>query len=219
MANRVLRDWTDSEPINSLSVNSERFFTRLIMKVDDYGRFYSDARLLKANLFPLLLDSIREADVIRWMAECQKAGLIVIYEVSSKRYLQIVDFKQRLRKMTSKYPGPSIDSQAPPEKKPETKQETEIPPENKFFFIRDNCYSIEVSEWFKENFSVFLEQWVMKNKEPILKLVFDRMDTDYFAYSFTNENHIQNTFKSIWKQLKEIKSPETPTLKRNQPIK
>jgi hypothetical protein len=105
----MLRDWTDSDKVNSLSVHSERFFVRLIMKVDDYGCFHADTRLLKAHLFPMLLDSIREADLLRWMAECQKAGLIVLYEVATKKYVRILDFKQRLDKANSKYPLPPVN--------------------------------------------------------------------------------------------------------------
>lgn len=130
MPNRVLRDWTDSIPINGLTVHAERFFTRLIMKVDDTGRFFADTRLLKAGLFPLLLDQIREADISRWIAECEKAGLIALYNRSGKPYLEINNFKQRLRIMRSKFPErPPNDSQTadirPPETEtnPETKQE------------------------------------------------------------------------------------------------
>lgn len=103
----MLRDWTLSDKVDVLSVHAERFFTRLIMKVDDYGCFNADTRILKAALFPLKLDSVREADLLRWMAECQKSDLIVIYEVSKKRYLQINDFKQRLDRAKSKYPLPT----------------------------------------------------------------------------------------------------------------
>jgi hypothetical protein len=106
MPNRMLRDWTKSEKIKQVSVHGERFFTRLIMKVDDYGCLYADATLLKADLFPFLLNTIREADLLRWMAECQKAGLIVLYEQDNKKYLQIQDFRQRLDKSRSKYPLP-----------------------------------------------------------------------------------------------------------------
>ena len=109
MGNRMLRDWTDSEKVNSLTVHAERFFTRLIMKVDDYGCFHADVRLLKANLCPLLLDVIREADISRWMAEAQTAGLIVLYESSNKRYLQILDFRQRLDKARAKFPLPDSE--------------------------------------------------------------------------------------------------------------
>ena len=135
MPNRMLRDWTDSDKINVLSVHSERFFTRLIMKVDDYGCFYANTRLLKANLFPLLLDTIREADLIRWMAECQKAGLIVLYENTGKKYIQIKDFKQRLDRAKSKFPLPSenelqeIVNEIPPEQnrsRKEVEKEVEV---------------------------------------------------------------------------------------------
>lgn len=108
-AARLLRDWTNSDKVNALSAHAERFFTRLIMKVDDYGCFYADNRILKANLFPLQLDQIREADMLRWTAECQKAGLIVLYEHSGREYLQIIDFGQRLRQKTNKFPLP-VDS-------------------------------------------------------------------------------------------------------------
>lgn len=106
MPNRVLRDWTNSDKIDALSFHGEVFFTRLIMKADDYGCFYADTRLLKANLYPLKLDKVREADLTRWLAECHKAGLIVLYEVNQKRYLQILDFRQRLDKARNKFPLP-----------------------------------------------------------------------------------------------------------------
>lgn len=103
MPNRILRDWTDSEAIDQLDVNAERFFTRLIMKVDDYGRYVANHKLLKSNLFPLRTD-IRETDIPRWLAACEKSGLIVLYKVALKDYLQINNFKQVLRQKIEKYP-------------------------------------------------------------------------------------------------------------------
>ncbi len=135
MPNRMLRDWTGSDKVNSLSVYAERFFTRLIMKVDDYGCFYADARVLRANLYPLLLETVREADLPRWLAECQKAGLIRLYEDKSKRYLQILDFRQRLDKARSKFPLPNVVNEfretvnefpAEREKEPELEVEPEV---------------------------------------------------------------------------------------------
>lgn len=135
MPNRMLRDWTLSDKINSLSVHAERFFTRLIMQADDYGCFYADHRILKAKLFPLL-DGLRDTDISRWMAECHKTGLIVIYEADSKRYLQIVDFRQRLDKAKSKFPLPEdgneekrVVNEFPPEV--EVEKEIEVEPEGK----------------------------------------------------------------------------------------
>lgn len=106
MPNRILRDWTDSFTINSLDAHAERFFTRLIMKVDDFGAFHADTRLLKSYLFPLLPD-IRETDITRWLAACEKAGLVRCYvDGKSRKYLQILNFKQRMRQQVAKFPQP-----------------------------------------------------------------------------------------------------------------
>lgn len=114
MPNRILRDWTDSFKINDLDVYTERFFVRLIMKVDDFGRFSANPLLIKANLFPLKPD-VRETDISRWLTECEKSGLIALYNVANKEYLQITDFRQRMRRQIAKYPPPdqiqSIDGQ------------------------------------------------------------------------------------------------------------
>lgn len=112
MPNRILRDWTDSDRINELSPESERFFVRLIMKADDFGRYFADPKKLKAFLFPLK-DSIRETDCSRWLAECEKAGLLRCYDAAGKRFLEMPKFQQRLRIMQSKFPPPS-DDRSPP---------------------------------------------------------------------------------------------------------
>lgn len=49
MPNRILRDCTDSEKINKLSVHAERFFYRLIMKVDSVDLFIAYAFLEHQN--------------------------------------------------------------------------------------------------------------------------------------------------------------------------
>src|SRR6478609_121833 len=105
MPNRILRDWTDSETIVALTVHAERFFTRLIMKVDDYGRYNANVKFLKSTLFPLRTD-VRETDITRWLTECKASGLILTYNIASKDYLQIENFKQQLRQKNEKYPAP-----------------------------------------------------------------------------------------------------------------
>ena len=102
---RMLRDWTDSEPINDLDFAAEVLFVRLIMKADDYGRFTANPKLIRALCFPLK-DGIRESDISRQIAACVKAGLIALYQVDSKPYLEIVKFGQRLRNSRKKYPDP-----------------------------------------------------------------------------------------------------------------
>ena len=104
MPNRVLRPWLDSEAINSLSDAGEVFFIRLIMCVDDFGRFYGSPQLLKSYLYPM--KNMRISDISRLIAACVKAGVIAEYEYEGKRYLQIIKFKQRLRKQKSIFPAP-----------------------------------------------------------------------------------------------------------------
>lgn len=108
MPNRILRDWTDSEPVNALSVYAERLFVRLIMKADDYGRLTAHPKLLRAMLFPRTFDQVREADLTRWLAECESAGLIVLYGTEAKPLLEILNFNQRTRS-PSKFDAPSLN--------------------------------------------------------------------------------------------------------------
>lgn len=104
MANRILRDWTTSEAMDAVSLEAEVFFTRLIMKADDYGSFYSNPKLLKAALFPL--KEVSWQQIGAWVFECVEAGLIFPYEVDGKEYIRIRNFKQRLRQMKNFFPHP-----------------------------------------------------------------------------------------------------------------
>lgn len=111
MPNRILRDWTDSEAVESLPWQSEVFFTRLIMKVDDFGRFSANPKLLRSLLFPIR-DGVRDSDISRDLSACEKAGLIAVYESEGKHYLQIVKFGNTPRAKTSKFPSFANNLQA-----------------------------------------------------------------------------------------------------------
>jgi hypothetical protein len=105
MPNRILRDWTQSEKMASLSDKAERFFTRLIMKADDFGCYYGNVQLLKSALYPL--NEITIDDFKTCMSECEKVDLIICYVIDYKQYVKINDFRQRLRKMNSRFPLPN----------------------------------------------------------------------------------------------------------------
>jgi hypothetical protein len=155
MANRVLRDWTDSEKVDQLTPGAEVFFTRLFMKADDFGSYYSNPKLLKAALFPLKVNSIEDGQVASWVNECIIAGLILLYEVNGKFYLRIINFGQRLRTMRGKFPQPlTIDSKSPPETKQETETEEETETEVVF---PENLNSPD----FKKKF----DEWLAYRKE------------------------------------------------------
>jgi len=138
MPNRILRDWTASDKIDTLSQGAEVFFTRLIMKADDFGLYYGNPKLLNSALFPL--KDYDNSQVLKWLNECVKSGAIKKYSVEGKDYIQILGFDQRLRLMKSKFPDPSKseeinepsnDGQLSDERQLETKrneEETETKP-------------------------------------------------------------------------------------------
>jgi hypothetical protein len=106
MPNRIIRDgWLESEPVNMLDAAAERFFLRLCLRADDFGRYHGNPQILRSTLFPLR-DDIRSADIPRWLAACESAGLVRCYESSGKRFVEIHKFDQRTRAKYSKFPPP-----------------------------------------------------------------------------------------------------------------
>ena len=105
MPNRILRDGIlTSERVNELSWPAEVFYRRLMSAVDDFGRFWGKPDLLRAALFPLRLEKVSNADVVKWIGETRKAGLVSVYSVEAKEYLQLLDFRQQIRATKSKFP-------------------------------------------------------------------------------------------------------------------
>jgi hypothetical protein len=97
-----------SDAVNVLSFPAEVFFRRLLNVIDDFARFDGRAAILRAELYPLKLGTVSEADVQRWLAECQKARLVSLYTVNSKDFIRVENFGQRKRAKKSKYPEPPI---------------------------------------------------------------------------------------------------------------
>lgn len=108
MPNRVLRDWTTSESIDKLSLGAEVFFTRLIMKADDYGNYTANHKLLRSALFPLR--DHNQAQVEVWIDECVEAGIVMRYEIDGKQFINIPNFGQRMRQMRNTFPPPADKS-------------------------------------------------------------------------------------------------------------
>jgi hypothetical protein len=106
MPNRIVRDAILTSPaVCSLGWAEEVFYRRLMSIADDFGRYEALPQLLRSRCYPLQTDDVRVADISRWMAACQKAGLVVLYEVDGKSYLQIAKFGQQQRS-ASKCPPP-----------------------------------------------------------------------------------------------------------------
>lgn len=91
--------------VNSLSWQAEVFYRRLMSKADDWGRYTGDPQLLKCELFARK-PSVRETDIPHWIAECEKAGLLSLWEENGEMYLVIRDWQQDKRAKVSKWPEP-----------------------------------------------------------------------------------------------------------------
>ena len=110
MPNRIIREAIlTSDKVNQLGAKSELFYRRLMSVVDDFGRYDARVSILRVRCYPLKVDSIREADISRSLEECQCAGLIALYEVNDKPYLQMTNFAQQTRAKSSKWPNPPTD--------------------------------------------------------------------------------------------------------------
>jgi hypothetical protein len=77
--------------------------------VDDHGRFSANPMLLRASCYPLKLDVVKEDSIKKYLAEAEGTGLIVLYTVADKAYLEVQDFGQRINGKP-KFPGPSDGS-------------------------------------------------------------------------------------------------------------
>jgi hypothetical protein len=92
MPSRLLREGIlNSDRIEQLDAAAEVFYRRLMSKVDDHGLYDARPSILRASLYPLRVDRVREADISRWIAACEKAGLIALYAHEQKPYLQMLD--------------------------------------------------------------------------------------------------------------------------------
>ena len=105
MPNRILKESIcRSEEIDFLSWFEEVLFYRLIVTCDDYGRYDGRAKVIKGTCFPL--KDITEKDIDKALSKLSVVGLVKIYEIQEKPYLQLITWgeHQRIRNQKSKYP-------------------------------------------------------------------------------------------------------------------
>lgn len=112
MSDRIIRESICiSDTLNQLSDFEERFWHRLIVNCDDYGRFDARPAVLKGRLFPLL-DGKTQKDMSKALSVLASVGLVELYEVDGKPFLHVVkwDKYQRIRAKRSKFPAPDGNS-------------------------------------------------------------------------------------------------------------
>lgn len=107
MPNRIIKDSICfSDDLEQLSWFEQCFYIRLIVSVDDFGRFDGRSAIIKGRLFPLSNVTTRQIDDA--LARLSSAGMVLLYTVSGRPYLQIIAFRkhQSPRAHESKYPAP-----------------------------------------------------------------------------------------------------------------
>ncbi|HET7624388.1 MAG TPA: hypothetical protein VFM25_03915 [Verrucomicrobiae bacterium] len=109
MPNRYVREGIiESEAVNSLSWQAEVFYRRLLNRVDDFGRYTAHPALLRASLFPLQLEKVRQTDIPRLLLECEQAGLLFVYAANEKQLL-VLNKWEKGRANVSQYDAPPTD--------------------------------------------------------------------------------------------------------------
>lgn len=94
----------DSEAIESLSPNAEILYYRLIVTVDDFGRYDARPSMVKAACFPIR-ESMTASKVEALLKELSEHGLVVVYQVDGKPYMQLCKWDNVPRAKESKYPA------------------------------------------------------------------------------------------------------------------
>lgn len=98
----------DSEAIDSLSPLAEVLFYRLLVTVDDFGRYDGRAAMIKAHCFPI--KDMPVAKCAALLQELHDRGLVVLYMVDDKPYVQMCKWDNVPRAKESKHPAPDVDA-------------------------------------------------------------------------------------------------------------
>lgn len=94
-----------SERWNQASFLSQSLFISILTLVDDFGRYDGRAMLLHGECF-VLRDDVKPAQTATALTELDNRGLIQLYEIDGKKYLQVLHWQERARSQESKFPPP-----------------------------------------------------------------------------------------------------------------
>lgn len=100
--------WTSAQ-IMECSTNARLMFIGMWNFADDAGRMPFSPKTIKAQVFPS--DDLHSDDVRRWLDELSTNGLIMVYAVDGKEFLQITGWAHQKidRPQPPKYPAPFFD--------------------------------------------------------------------------------------------------------------
>lgn len=93
-----------SEAWNCTSFRAQSLYIGILTLVDDYGRYDGRPALLHAEIF-CLRDDVTRQDTAADIRELGEQGLVQLYEVDGKVYLQVTRWQERTRN-PSRFPAP-----------------------------------------------------------------------------------------------------------------
>lgn len=99
----------DSENIDKLSPMAECLFYRLLVTVDDFGRFDARPSMIRSACYPIR-ESMTAAKCEALLKELEQAGLIYIYAHDGKPYMQMRKWDNIPRAKESKFPPMCADA-------------------------------------------------------------------------------------------------------------
>jgi len=201
----------DSEAIDNLSPQAEILFYRLLVTVDDFGRFDARPAMIKAQCFPIK-DSISISKCKDLLDELNNKGLIYIYEAGGKLNLMMCKWDNVPRAKESKYPAPAdvclhlhtsvnqVNTDAPltvTETKTKTETKTLEPPEGVSQSVWDEFIAHRKSK--KAKVTDLVIQGIYKEAEKAGWLLEDAL----------KETIVRNwqSFKADWVQPKQTFAP------------
>jgi hypothetical protein len=99
-----------------------------MLVADDYGHCDARCIYLRSHCYPVSEVSVDKVE--KMLQVLIEKELVIIYEIEEKKYLEIVNFGQRLRSMRYKFPCPTsvghVSDKCPPESESESESEVEV---------------------------------------------------------------------------------------------
>ena len=110
MPNRILKATAlTSRKLNAVSEGAENLWHRLLLCVDDYGRYYAEPSIVASAAYPLK-HGISLSKISDRIEELAKIKLVVLYFDKNEKYLFFTNWdKGNIRTVKSKFPEPDIN--------------------------------------------------------------------------------------------------------------
>lgn len=106
MPQRLLRPGINSSArVEQLGDAAECFYRRLMVVVDDFGRFEADPAIIRSGCYPRNPNRVTLEQIEEYLRICEAAGLVALYVVGNKRYLWYLNLGAP-RAKKSIYPAP-----------------------------------------------------------------------------------------------------------------